>query len=290
MKLTNDCYLFRLSAGNYSALFEFSPAKSRGIDGYRIDCTYKPFAPYIHVIPKLAGLYGDKFVDIDDARGLICGGDFSLPQLTNAWADFQLNNVTYNDVFRRELQHMDVENTIQRQEQNFQSLSGLLTGGMGGAASGALTGAKAGPYGAIAGAIVGGVAGTGLGIAGGVMDYNNLVTRQEEAKSYYIQNFEYSLQNIQAIPTALGKTSAFVANTRIWPFLEIFGCTAREQEAYLDKLKYDGMTIMAIAKLSDYLTNEKHFFKGELIRLDTIKCDANITNEICAELKKGVYM
>lgn len=290
IKMSNDCYLYRLSAGNYSALFEFSPAKSHGYDGYKIDCTYKPYAPWIHVIPKLKGLYGDDFAEIDDARGLICGGDYSLPQLTNAWANYQLNNKTYQDVFDRQMKNMDINNDIARQEQMFASVSGALTGGMGGAVSGALAGAKAGPYGAIAGAVVGGVAGTAMGVAGGVMDYNNLVTRQEEAKSYAKDLFNYSLQNIQAIPTGLAKTSALVANTRIWPFLEIFGCTDREQEAYLDKLEYDGMTIMAIGKIVDFKINTPKFFKGEIIRLQTLNDDAHMANEICVELKKGVYI
>ena len=83
-KLSNECDLVRLVSQNYSAIFEFSPAKSGGVDGFLADCTYKPWAPYIHILPKLKGLYGDNFVSIDDARGLICGGDMSLPQLSNA--------------------------------------------------------------------------------------------------------------------------------------------------------------------------------------------------------------
>ena len=83
-KLANECDLVRLVSQNYSAIFEFSPAKSGGVDGFLADCTYKPWAPYIHILPKLKGLYGDNFVAIDDARGLICGGDMSLPQLSNA--------------------------------------------------------------------------------------------------------------------------------------------------------------------------------------------------------------
>lgn len=289
-KIDNDCKLYRLSAGNYSAVFEFSPAKSQGFSGFNIDCTYKPYSPWIHVVPKLKGLYGNSFVELDDARGLICGGDYSLPQVTNAWANYQLTNKTYQDVFDRQIANMDVNNSIARQEQMFQSVAGSLTGGTTGAVAGALSGAKAGPYGAIAGAVVGGVAGTALGAVGGTMDYNNLVARQEEAKSYATDLFNYNLQNIQAIPTALAKTSALVANTRIWPFLEVFECTDREKQAYLDKLTYNGMTVMAIGKLNDYIVNEPHFFKGEIIRLPTLKEDAHMANEICAELKKGVYL
>ena len=83
-KLANECDVLRLVSQNYSAIFEFSPAKSGGVDGFLADCTYKPWSPYIHILPKLKGLYGDNFVAIDDARGLICGGDMSLSQLSNA--------------------------------------------------------------------------------------------------------------------------------------------------------------------------------------------------------------
>ena len=283
VKTSNDCYLYRLSAGNYSALFEFSPAKSQGYDGYKVDCTYKPFAPWIHIIPKLKGLYGDDFTEMDDARGLICGGDYSLPQITNAWANYQLNNKTYQDVFDRQMKNMDINNDIARQEQMFQSVAGGITGAAAGATAGAMAG---GVYGAIAGGVVGGLS----GVVGGVMDYQNLITRQEEAKSYATDMYNYSLQNIQAIPSGLAKTSALVANTRIWPFLEIFTCTDREKEAYLDKLEYDGMTIMAIGKIVDFKTEAPHYFKGEIIRLPSLKEDAHMANEICMELKKGVYI
>ena len=42
-KLANECDLLRLVAQNYSAIFEFSPAKSGGVDGFLADCTYKPW-------------------------------------------------------------------------------------------------------------------------------------------------------------------------------------------------------------------------------------------------------
>ena len=83
IKVSNECDMYRLSSGNYNGIFEFSMAKSYGIEGVKIECNYKPFSPYIHVIPKLKGLYGENFTNLDDARGLICGGDFSLTQLSN---------------------------------------------------------------------------------------------------------------------------------------------------------------------------------------------------------------
>lgn len=283
-KITNECNLYRLSAGNYSSMFEFSPAKSRGFNGYVVDCTYKPFQPWIHIIPKLGGLYGENFVSIDDARGLICGGDYSLTQLTNVWADYKLTNSTYQSAFDRDIQHMDVENRIAQQEQLFKSITGTISGGVAGGMAGGMAG---GPLGALAGGMIG----AGASLAGGIMDYQNMLTRQEENRDYAKDKFNFSLQNIQAIPTALSKTSSIVANTRIFPFLEVYTCTDVEKEAYRNKLKYDGMTIMAIGKLSDYIVqDELHYFKGQLIRIENLDEDAQTASEIQKEINKGVYM
>lgn len=41
-KLANECDVVRLVSQNYSAIFEFSPAKSGGVNGFIADCTYKP--------------------------------------------------------------------------------------------------------------------------------------------------------------------------------------------------------------------------------------------------------
>lgn len=283
-KLTNECNLYRLSSGNQSSIFEFSPAKSFGFSGYKIDCTYKPFQPWIHIIPKLGGLYGDQFVSIDDNRGLVLGGDYSVTQLTNTWATYKLQNSTYQDMFNREIQHMDVENSIQEQEQWFKSMTGIVGGGVAGGMAGGMAG---GPWGAVAGAIVG-TAASGIGAG---FDINNMYKMQNENKDFKTDMYNYNLQNMKAIPSGMAKTSAFVYNTRIWPFLEVYTCTDVEKEAFRNKLQYDGMTIMAICKLIDYLdSEEKHLWRGELIRMPNINHDSHVVEEIYSELKKGVYL
>ena len=282
-KLANECDLVRLVSQNYSAIFEFSPAKSGGVDGFLADCTYKPWSPYIHILPKLKGLYGDNFVSIDDARGLICGGDMSLPQLSNEWANYQLQNKTYQEMFDRQIKNIDVQNDVNRQAAIAQLLAAPITGG----ATGALTGAKLG--GGLAGTIAGGLAGAiGGGITAGV-DLANTVKMMEENKQYAIDMYGYNLQNIQAVPTSLTKTSALTYNTRVWPFIEYYTCTEAEREALTDKIKYNGMTIMKIGKLSDYSLGEGNFYKGQLIRLN-IKVDSHMAYEIYNELNKGVYL
>ena len=282
-KLANECDLVRLVSQNYSAIFEFSPAKSGGVDGFLADCTYKPWAPYIHILPKLKGLYGDKFVSIDDARGLICGGDMSLPQLSNEWANYQLQNKTYQEMFGRQLKNMDVQNDVNRQAALAQLLAAPITGGAAGAATAAKLGS--GLTGAITGGLVGAIGG---GITAGV-DYANTLKLIEENRQYAIDMYGYNLQNIQAVPTSLTKTSALTYNTRVWPFIEYYTCTESERNALKDKIKYNGMTIMKVGQLSDYSLGEDNFYKGQLIRLN-LKVDSHMAYEIYNELNKGVYL
>ena len=282
-KLANECDVLRLVSQNYSAIFEFSAAKSGGVDGFLADCTYKPWSPYIHILPKLKGLYGDKFVSIDDARGLICGGDMSLPQLSNAWAHYQLQNKTYQEMFDRQIKNMDVQNDINRQGALAQLITSPITGGAAGAAAGAQAG---GVYGAVAGSAVGALGG---GITAGI-DYANTIKMMEENRQYAIDMYSYNLQNIQAIPTSLTKTSALTYNTRVWPFIEYYTCTDAEKDALKDKIKYNGMTIMKVGKLNDYLLGEDNFYKGKLIRLQDVKLDGHMAFEIYNELNKGVYL
>lgn len=286
-KVSNECNLYRLVSNNYNGIFEFSVAKSNGVDGFIIDCTYKPWAPYIHIIPKLKGLYGENFVTIDDARGLICGGDYSIPQLSNAWSNYQLQNKTYQDMFDRQIKNMDVMNDITKQE----ALVSAVLSPISGAVSGAVAGASASagnPYVAAAGAIIGGIS---TSIAAG-MDYTNTLKRMEENRDYAIDMYNFNLQNIQAIPTSLTKTSALVYNTRIFPFVEYYTCTDIEKQALKDKLKYNGMTIMAISTLSNYvgIGTEPHFYKGKIIRLEDITSDSHVAYVIYDELNKGVYL
>ena len=280
-KLANECDVLRLVSQNYSAIFEFSAAKSGGVDGFLADCTYKPWSPYIHILPKLKGLYGDNFVAIDDARGLICGGDMSLPQLTNAWANYQLQNKTYQEMFDRQIKNMDVQNDINLQGAFVQTLFAPITGGSLGGSAGAQFGKTAAAAGTAAGIIGGGITAS--------IDFQNTIKMMEENRQYKIDMYGYNLQNIQAIPTSLTKTSALTYNTRVWPFIEYYTCTDAERSALADKMKYNGMTIMKIAKLNEYLLGEDNFYKGQLIRLN-INVDSHMAYEIYNELNKGVYL
>lgn len=132
LKKSNECDLYRLTSPNYSGSFEFSLAKSGGrIDKFNADCSYKPYNPYIHISPDLAGLYGENFSTIDDARGLICGGDFSITKIVNQWQQYELQNKNYQNIFDRQIQNLDISNKLAMEQQdwkNAQGMIGMLTG------------------------------------------------------------------------------------------------------------------------------------------------------------------
>ena len=185
-------------------------------------------------------------------------------------------------MFDRQIKNMDVQNDVNRQGALAQAIVAPITG----AAAGATVGAKGGGgYGAVAGAAIGAIGG---GVTAGI-DYANTIKMMEENRQYAIDMYGYNLQNIQAIPTSLTKTSALTYNTRVWPFVEYYTCTSKEREALTDKIKYNGMTIMKIGKLTDYTLGNGNFFKGQLIRLD-LKVDSHMAYEIYNELVKGVYL
>ena len=279
-KVENQCDFYRLVSPNYNGQFEFNAARNRGVAYFNVDCTYKPYQPYIHINPSFNGLYGE---DYNDARGLICGGDFSMTVVTSAWENYKLQNKNYQDIFNRQIENMDVMHDIQKQE----AIWGAVAGGVQGTASGAVTGAMVG--GPI-GAAVGGVVGAGASIAGGIADYQNMEKRYAESRDLAVDMHNYQLQNIQALPNSLSKVDAYNNNNKIFPILEYYTCTDEEKMIFENKLKYEGMTVNAVGYIQNYLnTHDLTYIKGQLYRLDNFDEDYHVANVICDELSKGVY-
>lgn len=278
-KIESQTDIYRLCSPNFNGQFEFSPAMNGGVNYFNVDCNYKPFNPYIHVNPNFNYLYGQ---DFNDARGLICGGDFSLPQISNAWANYQLNNKNYQNIFDRQIENMEVNNAIQRKKETL----GVGLGMIGGVAGGAMAGAKGGPIGIAAGAVIGGI---GSAVAGG-MDMMLNERSRVEALDYTKDQFGYQLGNIQAIPTSLSKTSALTYNNKIFPILEFYTCTQEEKRALENKLKYNGMTVMRIGTIQEFIRETPTYIKGKLIRLENTGEDFHYVSELAKEFDKGVFI
>ena len=272
-KVENECNSYRLCSPNYNGVFEFNLAKNGGLDYIEVDCTYKPYNPYIKLNPNFKRLYGS---DFNDARGLICGGDFSVDRISSAWANYQLSNKNYQNIFDREVQSIELQNKYAR----VQDIGNIIGGSLG---SGLTVGGLTNP-----------IAGVGVGLAsasaGGVDAYINDKLRKDQLDKTK-DLFNYNLQNIQALPYSLAKSSSFNINSKYVPFLEFYTCTEEEKQALLDKIKWQGMTIMRTGYIPDYLNtnSDETYIEASPIRL-LIKEDAHTAQEIAKELSMGVYI
>ena len=290
VKIKNECDMYRLSSPNFMSMYEFKKTKLRnGILSFNIDCTYKPFTPYIKVNPN----YDDSLYavqDFNDSMGLILGGDFSIPMLSDAWVNYELQNRNYQAIFNRTIENLDVNNQIAKEQQQFQAIMGTITGGIGGATAGGMAGFKAGgPWGAAAGAAIGGVTGITAGAVGGALDAQWLARQQAETRSFAIDQFNYQLGTTQALNPTITKSTPLTYNNKVWPVLEYYTCTDKEKELLEQKIKYDGMTIMAIDTLRAYAV-DGYRVKGKLIRLEGIQDDSHVADAIYQEVDKGFYI
>ena len=279
IKARHQCDMLRLCAPNYSGAFEFSSQANNGVKYINVDCSYKPFNPYIHLNPGFGGLYGS---DYNDQRGLVCGGDYSLTRLTSAWAEYELNNKNYQSIFDREIQSLEIQQKYQRIGDIVGGIAGAAGAGAGGAAASAIAG-----VGALPGAIVSGA----LSGIGAIADYKINESLRAEAMSYKKDMYNYSLGNIKALPYGLAKTTSFNIQNKIWPFLEYYTCTKEERESFKAKLKYAGMTIGAFGRIVDYVPNdgEYHFVQGSLPYIP-LTSGNQIYLAVKQELEQGVYL
>lgn len=280
-KVKNETDFIRICSPNFSSGFEMSPQMNEGVDYVTVICHYKPFNPYIKVQPNFKGLYGNAY---NDARGLICSGDFSLAQATSAWANYELQNKNYQQIFNREIQNLKVNNAVQKEQEIWNVVSGTIGAGVSGATAGTMaTGGN--PLGAFVG-----LGTAGLSLAGGIRDVQLGDTLREETLDYRKDLFGYQLRNIKALPQGLSKTSAISPDNKLVPFVEYYSCTEAEKDALRNKIKYNGCTIMMIGKMSQYIRKEPTYIKGKLIRLSETVEDFDIINAIANELFKGVFI
>ena len=281
-KIQNETQFCRLNSPNYAASFDFSIAKNKGVDYWQVDCSYKPYQPYIHVAPNWRGLYGS---DFNDARGLICTGDFSIDLMTDKWQEYQIQNKNYNEIFNRQIQSLDLQQSIAKRQDIFGAVAGSLSGAMSGATTGALAGG-------LPGAIGGGIAGLGISAVGGVMDIIDSQKLRDDARSSQFDMFNYQLGNVKALPNTLTKVSTYNINNKIYPFYEIYEATPEEIDALRQQLNWRGYNLGIIGQLSDFQVEGK-YFKGKLIRLEEVQDvslgDNHLIENFNSELQQGVY-
>lgn len=280
-KIENETTTYRLCSPNYNGLFEFNLAKNGGLDWIEVNCSYKPQTPYIQLNPNFKKLYGQNATtglsagDYNDQRGLTCGGDFSLPNVSDAWANYQLNNKNYQNIFDREIQSMEMSNKYQR-----------VSDWMNLAASAAKTGIA---IGSLSHPVVGVVA-AGINLATGIASNIMSDKLRDEQISLKKDLFNYNLQNIQALPQSVSKTAAFNINSKYVPFLEKYTCTEEEKNALRDKLKWQGMTVMRTGQIQDYVWADDTYIEAMPLRLSGLSEDTHTAQAIAQELNMGTYI
>ena len=290
MKVESNCNFYRVVSPNYQGSFEFNLARNGNyLEGFTAYCTYKPYTPFIKVTPKFSFLYG---MDYNDARGMICAGEFSLAQAQDKWEEFELTNKNYQNIFNREIQSLDFTTNLEYRNATISGGLGVFSDTVKGGAAGGYLGAAAGPVGAIAGAVIGGAVAGGTSAAGMAVDLDTLLKTYQENRSLAIDKYNYTLGNVKALPYTITKIGAFDVSSKIFPFLEYYTCTDEEKEAFRRKIQYESMTVMAIMSFGDFyrINDEIHYFKGELIMNEEIADDTHVFDAIYAELLRGVRM
>lgn len=288
-KVSNETKLVRLCSPNWGSMFEFSLAKNNGVSKFNVDYTYKPSQPYIHINPDFKFLYGQ---DWDDNRGLILGGDFSIQSADSAWIEYQNNNKNYQSIFNRQIENLDVNNAIARDKLAYEGTMGMIGNVIDSTLAGAAGGITMNPI-AIAKAAKGATFGQFDATYGFVKQGQWLNEAYEESKDYATDMYGYNLRNIQARPNALARTEALNNNNKIWPVIEIYDCTNTEKDILINKIRYNGMTVMALGKLADYDYStdfNQVYVKGQLVRLENIDDDFHVIDAIYQEVGKGFFV
>lgn len=280
--LTVNC---RLVSPNGNGVFEFNPAKmvyaNNAQIGFEAYCTYMPHQPYIRVAPHFARLYGGEY---GDYRGLICGGDFSLPQISDSWEAYQVQNKNYQVMFNRQIESLELQHKMALAS----DIAGAVTGTVSGVAGGAITGSI---MGGAAGAVTG--AGWGLygSVAGGIADVATNQALRKEQRELLEDQHNYQLQNIQALPYSIAKATNFNIDNTYVPYLEVYNCDDYETQnlgTYLELYSYN---ISRYGKFSDYVKpTGRTFIRGTFVRLNGISDDSHYLAAITDEVKQGFYI
>lgn len=279
-KVNNECNMMRLVSPNYDGYFEYNTEKIGDPRYYNVYCTLKPYQPYICVSPDFnSSLYGRNY---GDSRGLICGGNFSLPRSVDQWLTYHLNNKNYQAIFNRQIQNMEVNNSAARVSE----IAGIVGGAASGAASGAIVGSMIPGIGTAVGAVVGGLFSAGAG----AVDYAMNERLRNEALDYTKDLFGYQLGNIKALPDVLTSVGAYDITNKVFPFVEYYTATDIEKEALRNKIKYNGMTIMRIGTIGEFQKGTPTYIKGKIIRLEGLFEDYHFARTIAEEINQGVFI
>lgn len=282
VKLENECNLYRLCAPNYSNYFEFNLARTGTITKFNVDITLKPFNPYIHINPNFSKMYGQ---DFNDTRGLILSGDYSISSVSDSWANYELQNKNYESIFNRGTQNIELTNKLNNEGFGANIASSIVSDMI---QYGTLGGSLGIGFGAGIGAGGGLVSGS-IKALGQALDFNNSLKLQQESLDYRKDIQNLTLQNIQALPQTITKTSVLNNNFKYFPIVEFYTCSNEEKEYFKRYLELNSFTLNILGKIKDYIDGSNSTFIQAKLTFINNELDNHTTNEINYELNQGVY-
>ena len=275
----------RIVSPNGNGVWEFVPAKqvfaNGAVTGFEFNMTCKPYQPFIKVEPEFGRLYGN---DYQDARGMICTGDFSLPQVSDAWTTYQIQNKNYEGMFNRQIESLDLQQKWAARTDIANAITGTVSGVAGGALSGSVIGGGVG-------AVVGGVVGAAGAAVGGAMDiYANKELRADQ-RGAMIDQYNMSLGNIRAMPSTVTKLGSVLADQPLVPYLEIYDCSEQEKTNFDIYLSLKSYNISRYGKFSDYVKpTGRTWLQGTFVRLNGVNDDSHYLAAVADEVAQGFYI
>jgi outer membrane lipoprotein SlyB len=289
---------FRLSSQDYSQSFSVNPAavSTTGISKLYVRQSMKPYNPVITVTPDYKGkLYGN--INNDEKCLIMTGGGFSMPQVTSAWAQYELSNSNYQSAFNRQISDMEKNKSVEETNSAINATASAISGMVSGATAGAIAGSIVPGLGTVVGAGIGAaLGGISSAIAGGVEHTSNMDLAQREIDSAKIQ-FNYSIQNIQAQPYTLTNTGNNSPLNKYFPRIEYYKASPTDYTNYENTIALNGMTLNRPGKIADSITaknpfntNGRVYVSGSLVNL---KDDHSLSFEqaqaIAYEISRGQY-
>ena len=124
--------------------------------------------------------------------------------------------------------------------------------------------------------------------------------RYEENRSYATDLHKLELANVQAMPEALARTTAFNIDNRYFPVYTVYYPTNEEVNYVVNYINNHSMSVGIVDFPRNYVSNrwesvlgadpeDRGFISGSIIKIDTIH-DTHFVDALNDEFTKGVYL
>ena len=279
LTLSGDSYNYKeitqlrqyfLCSPNKESVYEFNPAMNKGVSEWKISYDYRPFSSYIKVQPKWNYLYSlntSSYNGLTDQRGLLYNGNYSITQLNSAWSEYINSNKNYQAIFDTEIKTQLSQNQLQNKA--YEETIGIRSYNLN-------------PIKAV------------MNVIGMEREIDFMRETQSIDINARRQLFNYQLDNIKSQPNTIRKMTTINTDFRIFPFVEVYDTTPQDKENFDNLIKYNGMTIMVMGFMEQYLQdNTETFFQASVVRFTDfigVENDYTLVSDINNELEMGLYI